>query len=149
MNLILYAVKQFHGIIKISVIVIFAQIWYHEAQSMRGIYPLHGFVWPLPEPQICTSIRKAATRSRKSPMGIIYTPTNEIFHENHKYWILPSISRLCRDKNIPNIWGETQNYLYRCTSIQRLLPVYICTYVQMISFLFYCSVGLAITWIPK
>ena len=44
MNLVLYAVKQFHGMIMISAIVIFAQIWYDKAQVMKNLYPFHGFV---------------------------------------------------------------------------------------------------------
>ena len=40
----LYAVKLFHGMIKILRVAIFAQICYDEAQVTRGHYPFHGFV---------------------------------------------------------------------------------------------------------
>ena len=84
MNLVLYSMKPFHGIIKISAIVIFAQIWYYEAQPIKGLYPFHGFVWYPPEPLEKPSIYEAVTRFRKSRISAIRILADVVFHENHK-----------------------------------------------------------------
>ena len=84
MNLVLYSVKRFNGIMKFFTVVISAQICYDEAQVTKAICPLHGFVRHPPEPQERPLIRKADTRFGKSPTGVIRSLLNDPFHENHK-----------------------------------------------------------------
>jgi len=84
MNLILYSVKRFYEMMKILRVAIFAQICYHEAQVARGHYPLLSFVGHPLEQWISSPVRKVGTRFRKSPAGVIRSPLNDFFHENHK-----------------------------------------------------------------
>ena len=84
MNLILYSVKRFYGMMKIFAVVIFSQVCYDEAQVTKAVYSLHSFVGYPPEPWERPLVRKAATRFGKSPAGIIRLFANNIFHENHK-----------------------------------------------------------------
>ena len=84
MNFVLYGANQFHGMMKILRVAIFAQICYHEAQVIKAIYPLHSFVGHPPEPWERPLICKAVTLFRKSRTGVIYTLTHDNFHENHK-----------------------------------------------------------------
>jgi len=84
MNLILYSIKRFYEMMKIFAVVISAQICYAEAQVIKATYPFHSFVGYPPETWERPLIRKADTRFRKSSTGVIFSPLNDIFHENHK-----------------------------------------------------------------
>ena len=69
---------------KIFAVVISAQICYDEAQVIKATYPLYSFVGHPLEPWERPLIRKADTWFRKSSTGVIFSPLNDIFHEDHK-----------------------------------------------------------------